>query len=130
MHLRSRSQDPIAEALGWFSIGLGLVEIAAPGLIARKLGLGDRSMLVRSYGAREIATGAAILASKNPTPWIWGRVVGDLLDIATLAPATSSRNVRQGAALMALGAVLGVTALDIYRAVSPPHDEWSWRDYF
>lgn len=44
-----------------------------------------RHGLVRACGAREIATGLAILLSKNPTPWLWARVGGDVLDIATLA---------------------------------------------
>lgn len=44
--------------------------------------------LIRAYGVREIAKGVGILTSPNPTPWLWGRVAGDALDLATLAAPT------------------------------------------
>ena len=53
--------------------------------VSRRLGLRGHEKLVASYGAREIATGIGILAARDPTPWIWGRVAGDALDLGTLA---------------------------------------------
>lgn len=106
--------DRLAEGLGWFSIGLGLLEIMAPRDIAQGLGLGHKENLVRAYGAREIANGMAILATEGETrkALIWARLGGDVLDILTLAPGLSGRNPRRGAAMAAMAAVLGVTALD------------------
>ncbi len=69
--------------------------------------------LVQAYGAREIATGVGILASKDPTPWIWGRVAGDALDLATLAAALQGNPRARGNVGIAIAAVAGVTALDI-----------------
>jgi hypothetical protein len=65
-----RTGDDSAQAhgLGWFSIGLGLTELLAPGHLARFLGMEDRAELIRAYGAREIVTGVSILAQDDPTP--------------------------------------------------------------
>src|SRR3954467_7772981 len=75
----------IAQGLGWFSIALGALELFAPRDLTRSLGMRGNEPLVQLYGLREIATGIGILMSKDPTPFIWGRVLGDALDIGTLA---------------------------------------------
>jgi hypothetical protein len=105
--------DALARGLGWFSIGLGLVELLATRRLTRALGMEGQETLVQAYGAREIATGVAILASKDPTPWIWGRVAGDALDLATLATQLNAGNRRWENVGVAIAAVAGVTALDI-----------------
>jgi hypothetical protein len=73
----------------------------------------DRAELIRLYGFREIATGLGILSKRTPTGWVWGRVAGDLLDLATLATALSPRNPRRGVVLGAVAAVTGVALLDL-----------------
>jgi hypothetical protein len=103
--------DPLARGLGWFSIGLGLAEILAGGAIARALGMRDQEGLVRAYGVREVATGVGILTSEDPTPWIWGRIAGDALDLATLAAAYEGNREKDNL-LIAAAAVAGVTVLD------------------
>ncbi len=75
----------LARGLGWFSLGLGLAEVLAPAALCRATGLRGRETLVRVYGLRELAAGAAILASHDPTPWIWSRVAGDALEPGALA---------------------------------------------
>lgn len=72
----------MAAGLGWFSIGLGLLELAASRPIARALGLSPG--LLRAYGLREVAQGVGILTARDRRPWIMGRVAGDALDVATL----------------------------------------------
>ena len=62
----------LAQGLGWFSIGLGMAEVLAPGHLARFLGMEERTELIRAYGAREIMSGIGILSQEDPTPWIWG----------------------------------------------------------
>lgn len=104
--------EGLARGLGVFSVGLGLAELFYAGPLCRALGLGRHEALVRGYGARELATGIAILMSHDPTPWIWGRVAGDALDLATMATGFEGDNPRRDALVAATVAVAGVTALD------------------
>jgi hypothetical protein len=102
----------MARGLGWFSIGLGLAEVLAPRALTRGLGMEGNEQLVQAYGLREIVTGIGILSSDQPAAWIWGRVGGDALDMATLATGLQPDNPKKENVQMALAAVAGVTALD------------------
>lgn len=116
-HAASRDTDfALAQGLGWFSLALGAAELLAGRQLARAMGMDDYAALIRAYGAREIATGVAILTRPDPTPWIWARVGGDALDIATLAFGLDEDNPRRANVGIALAAVAGATALDIYCA--------------
>jgi hypothetical protein len=111
----SRSSDiahDVAYGLGWFSIALGVAEIAAPRSLSRMLGMEGHERLIQAYGLREIATGIGILSSDNPAPWIWGRVAGDALDIATVATALHDGNRQRDNVKVTLAALAGVTAID------------------
>jgi hypothetical protein len=105
----------LARGLGWFSIGRGLTEVLAPRMLTRTLGMEGKEMLLRAYGVREIATGIGILSTNDPTPWVWGRVGGDVLGLATLATRREGDddNLRRRNLSLALAAVAGVTALDV-----------------
>src|SRR5205085_11308412 len=106
---RSRSiHDEIAKGLGYFSIGLGIAERLAPTALCRAAGMNGQEIVVRAFGAREIATGAAILASHDPTPWMWGRVAGDALDIGTVVTVPSDRADGKNKRLWALAALIAV----------------------
>jgi uncharacterized membrane protein len=109
-------EERLARALGWFSVGLGLAELVAAGRLSRTLGLGDRPGLVRAYGMREIANGAGLLAQRRRAPWLWARVGGDLLDMATLGAALRPSNKRRNQAAAATVTVAAITALDLYSA--------------
>ena len=106
------SVNALARSLGWFSIGLGVAELLAPRTLADQLGMRDKEALLRFYGARETVAGIGILMSDDPSPWIWGRVAGDALDLASLAPGLNDRNQRKSNVAIAIAAVAGVTALD------------------
>jgi hypothetical protein len=110
------SSKALARGLGWFSIGLGLAEMLAPKLLTRQMGMEGKEALFRFYGAREMAAGIGILMSGNPGPWIWGRVAGDALDLATLTTGLGDDNPRKGNVTIILAAVAGVTALDAITA--------------
>lgn len=74
----------LAKFLGCFSIGLGAIELLAPRHLIRLLGLPRSPALVRAFGAREVAAGAAVLTyPDNPAP-LWARLGGDALDLAVL----------------------------------------------
>lgn len=108
-----------ARALGWFSIGLGLAELALPRTLARAAGMPNVPPLTRLYGLREIGTGIGLLTSKDPTPWLWGRVAGDALDIATVGTGlvTAGRPLRT---LRSIAMLLGVAYIDMAVAERAP----------
>lgn len=107
--------EHVAQALGWFSIGLGLAELIAPGQLARTLGMEGREGLLRGYGAREVAAGRLCL-SVNKTAGTWSRVAGDVLDLATLAYAYSSDNPKRKNVGVAMALVAGITLVDLATA--------------
>ena len=123
--------DITARGLGWFSIGLGAAEVLMPRVLGRALGMPYSSALLFLYGLREIATGAGILTAKNRTPWLWGRVAGDAIDLVTLAAYSGARN-KLGRGI-GIAAVAGVTALDFTMAkAASERDERrsrNWVDY-
>lgn len=63
----------VACGLGWFGIGLGLVELFAPNAVGRAVGLGGRAGFIRLFGLREIASGVVILAAEEPDARLWIR---------------------------------------------------------
>jgi hypothetical protein len=107
------NDQQIARALGWFSIGLGLSEIAAPEKVGEAAGVDSRPELLRWFGVRELATGIGILARRRRGPWLWARVAGDLLDLAVLGTGFKGSSQQRRRAAMATAAVLGVTVLDL-----------------
>ena len=103
----------LGQALGWFSIGLGLAEVIAPNALARLIGMPPSPTLMRLYGLREIATGLGIFGQKRPTESVAARVAGDGLDMVTLLGSMASRRARPGRLALAVAAVAGVTVLDV-----------------
>jgi hypothetical protein len=107
----------LAKGLAWFSFGLGAAEIAAPSALARLIGVGAdagtrRTLMV--LGARELLSGAGILARPRHALPIWARVVGDAMDLALLGWALRSHRKTRTRTLLAIAGVLGVAALDAY----------------
>jgi hypothetical protein len=109
------ASDRMARNLGWFSLGLGALEILAPERITRALGMEGQENLVRAYGFREVAAGMLSLSIEKRAG-LWSRVAGDGLDIATLAAAFRDDNPKKGNVAMALMMVGGITLLDIATA--------------
>jgi uncharacterized membrane protein len=108
--------ERLANFLGWFSIGLGVAQIVAPGSVARLIGVdddGDSRRVMRTVGVREITAGVGILSRPRPAGWVWSRVAGDMMDLALLGKALGSDGNDRGRVAAATAAVLGVTALDV-----------------
>ena len=118
--------------MGWFSIGLGLVELLGARPLARGLGMRGDEGLLRLYGMREVVTGIGILAARDPALWMWGRVAGDAADIATLADRFEG-NPRKGPLMAAVAFAAGATAIDVVtaRALAQPAKRFAQptRDY-
>jgi uncharacterized membrane protein len=107
-------EGQLAKLLGWFSIGLGLAQVAAPREFARFVGIrnGDPTV-VRAVGMREITSGIGILTQPRPAGWVWARVGGDLMDLALLGRAHTSPRTERSRVEAATAAVVGVTAMDV-----------------
>lgn len=126
--------DRLARGLGWFSLGLGAVELLAPHTLGRALGMeGEgKATMLRAFGAREIAAGILSL-SVDAKAGIASRVAGDTLDIAALLSARRQDNPKQRNVDLALAAVITVTVVDILclrglqRVHNRPREQW--RDY-
>ena len=115
--VRVRDKDPLAQFLGWFSIGLGTAQVAAPRALCRIVGASDDGLaprLMRLMGMRELTQGAGILVRPRPTAWLWSRVAGDVLDLSLLA-VTAARN-RRARTAFAIANVLAVTVPDVYES--------------
>ncbi len=105
-----------ARGLGYLSLGLGLSQLLAPRWFSQTIGLKDRSdneTVVRLIGARELIAAAGLLTSKNPAPWVWLRVGGDLMDLALLGRASTSSVAEQDRLNGALAGTVAVTAVDV-----------------
>lgn len=108
----------LAEGLGWFSVALGAAAILAPRSLGALSGTthGHRD-LTRGIGVRELGTGIGVLTTRNPAPWLWSRVVGDVMDLALLGMALRPGNPRRGRAGFSFAAVAGILAVDAFAAV-------------
>jgi uncharacterized membrane protein len=108
----------LARGLGWFSLALGVTELAVPRTLARVIGVEPSrrsSTVLRLFGARELLTGLGVLAQPRRAPALWLRVAGDAVDLAAFGMAARARSSTArlvGAAL----AVAGVTAIDLWAA--------------
>lgn len=102
----------LAKVLGWFSIALGLAELAGPKTIRKGTGAGPKSLL-RLFGLREIGAGLLILTARKPVDMVWGRVAGDALDLVALLPTLGRRNRHRLGGAAAFAFVVAATAIDV-----------------
>jgi uncharacterized membrane protein len=106
------NREKLAKGLGWFSIGLGLLEIFAPRALSRLIGVRPRPGVMQLLGAREVVTGIGILTQPETDKWIKARVAGDTMDLALLGAGFASSKSHPGRLMLATAAVAGVTAVD------------------
>lgn len=107
--------DRLAKALGWFSIGIGALELLGAGPVARILGKRGRERFLYAYGTREIGAGILSL-SVDKEVGLWSRVAGDAVDLVTLAAWLREDDPHRENVRWAMALVAGVTALDILAA--------------
>ena len=102
-----------AQCLGWASIAVGLTEILAPKRLEKTMGVGNGQVtgILRVLGVREIMHGIDILAHKDPTPGVWSRVFGDLLD-GVLLGAAATRTKKPGGLAAIVAAVAPLVLAD------------------
>ena len=124
MDVVKRKPESLATGLGWFSVGLGLAQLAMPDRVAEIAGIEptpDNMRLMRTMGMRELTSGVGILTQPVPDKWLWGRVVGDVIDLALLGVAMGRNDGDRDKTLGATLAVLGVTGLDLLAAKQLSH---------
>lgn len=106
----------LSQSLGWFSIGLGLAELLAPGKLAKFLGVEGNEGLLRILGLRELTNGIVVLSDTANPDYMWARVGGDALDLGLLGSALVNSR-KKGSVAIATASVAAVTALDIFTAL-------------
>ena len=120
MRLSSHMTNSVAQGLGWFSIGLGLAQLTAPGYVAGLSGIEtttNTKRLMRGLGVREITSGVGILAQRNhQRGWLVSRVIGDVMDVALLVAAARSMASNRKRVIAATAAVVGILVLDALTA--------------
>jgi hypothetical protein len=109
--------DRFGRALGWFSIGLGLMELLAAPRLTKALGARGNENLVRAMGARELVHGMLCL-SHDKHFGAWSRVAGDAVDLAGLAALYRDDNPKRGVVGAAIAAIVGCTIVDFAAAKS------------
>lgn len=110
----------LARSLGWFSLGLGIAQIAAPRRFASSIGVeprGQRDTIVRLVGAREVLAAAGLLSGRAVPAFLWMRVAGDLMDLALLRNVREGRGTDRDRVQGAIAAAVGVTAVDVASSV-------------
>src|SRR3954466_11560030 len=103
--IRARDKDPLAQFLGWFSVGLGLAQVTAPRVMSRLVGSsgdGHAPLLTQAMGLRELTQGMGILIRPRATSWLWSRVAGDSLDLALLGVVAARNKGRRGRGVCAI----------------------------
>lgn len=103
--------DRAGRALGWFSLGLGAVELFSPRTVTRTLGVEGREGIVRAMGAREVAAGVLCL-SANSDYGAFSRVGGDMIDLAALGAAYRDDNPKKRNVGIAIAAVTAIAVVD------------------
>jgi len=111
--MTNNSRLDLAVFLGWFSLGIGALEIVAPAALSRRLQLPIGSKVVQGFGIREIMTGLLLLRAPASPAGPYARIAGDILDLAVLGLAISRSERHRGAALAATASVVGVSILDL-----------------
>lgn len=103
-------------ALGWYSVLLGATELLASKPLAEALGVPDHTHRIRMFGARELAHAALVFT--QPTAGVWSRVLGDVMDLASLGAALKPENPARARVAAALGLVTATTVADTMCALS------------
>jgi uncharacterized membrane protein len=115
--VRARDKDSLTQFLGWFSVGLGAAQLAAPRLMSRFVGSNGDGRVMRAMGLRELTQGMGILIRPRPTYWLWSRVAGDGLDLALLGLVAARNPGRRGRTAFAIANVAAVTVPDVLESL-------------
>lgn len=102
----------LSRGLGWWSVGLGLTELALSERFCERLGFRGRIDWVRAHGVREVLKGVGLLTQRDPRPWLWGRLLGDVFDLSVLGATLRRREVPLAWRLAVGLTAVGLTVVD------------------
>ena len=97
------ADERLQRALGWGSVGSGLLLLVFAHRVRRLLRLPCRSGALRAAGLRDVLIGLGLVMGRHRRPWLWARSVSDALDTAWLW--------KTGRAAVVVGGV-GLTLVD------------------
>jgi len=98
------ADERLQRALGWGSVGSGLLLLVFAHRVRRLLRLPCRSGALRAAGLRDVLIGLGLVRGRDRRPWLWARSVSDALDTAWLW--------KKGHAAITAGGV-GLTLVDL-----------------
>jgi uncharacterized membrane protein len=116
---RRATSERRSRALGYFSLALGVAQVAAPDKLSELIGVRKTPYfrgLLRTLGLREVASGLAILSQPSAAGPLWARVVGDVVDLALLGTALKNGEGSRSRLALAAAGVAAVTLLDAQSA--------------
>jgi hypothetical protein len=103
----------VTRAIGWGSLGFALASAVAPDRLGRALGIGERRVLARTLGARDLVIGIGLVAARDPAPWLRARLAADVADAALHVLGAESGAFARNRALVVGCAAAAVAALDV-----------------
>ena len=106
----------LARALGWLSVGIGVAAIAIPGPLMKAIGLGDRPILGRFLGVRDLVLGTGLLLDQNKAAWCRARGIADALDVALIAGGATTGAFRRDRAPIGVASGASFSALSFWLA--------------
>ncbi|GII58086.1 hypothetical protein Pth03_64750 [Planotetraspora thailandica] len=110
--------DRLAHMLGWAGVALGAMQVAAPRVVARVIGVDDSPAAratVPLAGMRNLLHAETLLRGRKHSVGLWSRLAGDAADVTSLSAAMARRTGKRRRRVAAVtGVVLAVTAADVY----------------
>jgi hypothetical protein len=107
----------MAKFLGVFSFGLGATQLASPERVNQLIGVKDTPKaraIQRAIGVQELSAAQGIFAFSPPTPVLWTRVVGDMVQLGLLVNALTGKRNDRAKLFRAIGAVAGIGVVDAF----------------
>ncbi len=108
----------LSQVLGWGSVGCGLGLLTFADGIGRLFGARRRSGLVRALGVRDVLIGMGLLTQRDPRPWLWARVAGEVMDLSLMGTTLEKRAGSSAWRLASIAGGLGLALLDVYAATT------------
>jgi hypothetical protein len=102
----------LSRGLGWWSVGLGVTELVFAERFSQRLGFRGRIDWVRGHGVREILQGVGLLTQRDPRPWLWGRLAGDMFDLSMMGATLRRPEVPWAWRLAVAVTAVGLTLAD------------------